>query len=105
MEKKIDPNIIVQFAQIYGFQVDFQRDIRRNDSFQIVYEEFKNEENKIVDFGNILYANLILQGKSLELYHFNSEKDKINDHFEANGQSIKKTLMKTIRRERDSNPR
>ena len=95
IDKKIHPNIIVQFAQIYGFQVDFQRDIRKNDSFQIVYEELKNEENKIIDFGNILYANLILQGKSLELYHFYSEKDKVNDHFEANGQSIKKTLMKT----------
>ena len=95
VEKKIDPNIIVQFAQIYGFQVDFQRDIRKNDSFQIVYEEYKNDENKIIDFGNIIYANLILQGKSLELYYFNSEKNKINDHFEANGQSIKKTLMKT----------
>ena len=34
IEKKIHPNIIVQFAQIYGFQVDFQRDIRKNDSFQ-----------------------------------------------------------------------
>ena len=95
IEKKLAPNIIVQFAQIYGFQVDFQRDIRKNDSFQIVYEEFKNDENKTVDFGNILYANLILKGKSLELYYFNSEKDKINDHFEGNGQSIKKTLMKT----------
>ena len=95
VDKKIDPNIIVQFAQIYGFQVDFQRDIRKNDSFQIVYEEYKNEDNKTVDFGNILYANLILQGKSLELFYFNSEKDKINDHFEPNGQSIKKTLMKT----------
>ena len=95
VEKQINPNIIVQFAQIYGFQVDFQRDIRKNDSFQIVYEEFKNEENKTVDFGNILYANLILQGKSLEFYHFNSEKGKINDHFDAKGQSIKKTLMKT----------
>tara|TARA_B100001741_G_scaffold310951_1_gene311149 strand:+ start:145 stop:1380 length:1236 start_codon:yes stop_codon:yes gene_type:complete len=95
IEKKVDPNIIVQFAQIYGFQVDFQRDIRKNDSFQIVYEEFKNDENKTVDFGNILYANLILKGKSLELYYFNSEKDKINDHFNGSGQSIKKTLMKT----------
>ena len=65
IEKKLSPNIIVQFAQIYGFQVDFQRDIRKNDSFQIVYEEFKNDENKTVDFGNILYANLILKGKSL----------------------------------------
>ena len=95
IDKKIDPNIIVQFAQIYGFQVDFQRDIRKNDSFQIVYEEYKNEDNKTVDYGNILYANLILQGKALELFYFNSEKDKINDHFEPNGQSIKKTLMKT----------
>ena len=95
IEKKLAPNIIVQFAQIYGFQVDFQRDIRKNDSFQIVYEEFKNDENKTVDFGNILYANLILKGKSLELYYFNSEKDKINDHFNGSGQSIKKTLMKT----------
>ena len=95
IDKKIDPNIIVQFAQIYGFQVDFQRDIRKNDSFQIVYEVFKNEDNKIVDYGNILFANLILKGKSLKLYHFSSEKDKVNDHFEPNGQSIKKTLMKT----------
>ena len=95
IDKKIDPNIIVQFAQIYGFQIDFQRDIRKNDSFQIVYEEYKNEENKTVDFGNILYANLIIQGKSYELYHFSSESEKINDHFESNGQSIKKTLMKT----------
>ena len=92
IDKNIDPNIIVQFAQIYGFQVDFQRDIRKNDSFQIVFEEFKNDNNKTVDYGNILYANLILQGKSLELYHFNSEKEKINDHFEANGQSIKKNI-------------
>ena len=95
IEKKINPNVIIQFAQIYGFEVDFQRDIRKNDSFQIVYEEYKNDENKTLDYGNIIYANLILQGKSIELYHFNSDKEKVNDHFDANGQSIKKTLMKT----------
>ena len=95
VEKKINPNIIFKFAQIYGFEVDFQRDIRKNDSFQIIYEEYKNDENKIVEFGDILYANLILRGKSLELYYFKSEKDNINDHFDANGQSIKRTLMKT----------
>jgi len=95
VEEKIDPNIIVQFAQIYGFQVDFQRDIKKNDSFQIVYEELINENSQTVDFGNIIYANLILQGKPLELYFFNSEKQKINDHFDSSGQSVKKTLMKT----------
>ena len=41
IDKNIDPNIIVQFAQIYGFQVDFQRDIRKNDSFQIFLKNLK----------------------------------------------------------------
>ena len=95
VEAKINPDAIIEFARIFGFEIDFQRDIRKNDSFQIVYEEYKNDENKTIDYGNILYANLILQGRSLELYHFSSEKEKINDHFDSSGQSIKKTLMKT----------
>ena len=38
---KIPANIIIEFASIYGFQVDFQRDIRKQDKFQIMYEIFK----------------------------------------------------------------
>ena len=36
----IKPNIVIEFARIYGFQVDFQRDIRKQDKFQIMYEVF-----------------------------------------------------------------
>ncbi len=36
----IKPNIVIAYADIYGFQVDFQRDIRKNDTFQILYESF-----------------------------------------------------------------
>ena len=73
--------------------MDFQRDIWKNDSFQIIYETFLNENNESVDTGNILYANLILQGKELPLYFFKS--GKTYDHYDERGQSIKKTLMKT----------
>ena len=59
----IQPNVIIDFARIYGFQIDFQRDIWKNDSFQIIYETFLDENKKIVETGNIIYANLILQGK------------------------------------------
>ena len=45
-EKKIPPNIIIEFARIYGFQVDFQRDIRKKDKFQIMYEVFVDEKKK-----------------------------------------------------------
>ncbi len=83
----------MEFARIYGFQIDFQRDIWKNDSFQIVYENFLDEEGKILDTGNIIYANLILQGKEHPLYFF--KKGKNFDHFDEFGKSIKKSLMKT----------
>ena len=89
----IPANIIVDFARIYGFQIDFQRDIWKNDSFQIIYENFLNEKGKIVETGNIIFANLILQGKDHPLYYFKSENSF--DHYDDRGQSIKKTLMKT----------
>ncbi len=93
IDQGLKPNIIIDFARIYGFQIDFQRDIWKNDSFQIIYENYLNDKNEIVETGKILFANLILQGKEHPLYLFENEKK--SEHFDESGQSIKKTLMKT----------
>ena len=93
IKEKIPPSLIVEFARIYGFQIDFQRDIWKNDMFQIIYENFFNDNNEAIETGNIIYANLILQGKEYPLYFFKNED--VNDYFDERGQSIKKTLMKT----------
>ena len=69
-KEDISPNIIVEFARLYGFQIDFQRDIRKNDSFQIVYEIYVDENGKIFENGKIVYANLILRGQYNQLYYF-----------------------------------
>ena len=89
----IQPNVIIDFARIYGFQVDFQRDIWKDDSFQLVYETFLDGNGKILETGNIIYANLILQGSENHLYIFKNKKDY--DHFDQFGKSIRKSLMKT----------
>ena len=94
IELGIKPNVIIEFARIYGFQVDFQRDIWKNDSFQIIYEEFRNKNNDVVDTGEIIFANLNLQSSDLQLYKYEYEKGK-TDYFDENGKSIRKTLMKT----------
>ena len=94
LELKIKPNIIIEFARLYGFQVDFQRDIWKDDSFQIIYEEFLNQDGITVETGNIIFANLNLQNKDNNLYRFEYEKNKI-DYFDENGKSMRKTLMKT----------
>ena len=93
LNQKIPANIIIEFARIYGFQVDFQRDIRKRDAFQMMYEIFLDNNNKIIETGNILFANLKLSGENNSLYYFN--KDGSKGHYDKNGKSVKKALMKT----------
>ena len=92
-DQEINPNTIIEFARLYGFQVDFQRDIRKNDTFQIVYEVLVDENNEIFGNGNIIYANLMLSGQNNQLYYF--PKKNFDGHYDENGKSIKKALMKT----------
>ena len=92
-DENIPPNTIIEFARIYGFQVDFQRDVRKNDKFQILYEIYLNENNIVVETGEILFANLELSGQNNSLYYF--DKEGSEGHYDKNGKSVKKALMKT----------
>jgi murein DD-endopeptidase MepM/ murein hydrolase activator NlpD len=90
---KIQPNIIIEFARIYGFEIDFQRDIRKNDTFQILYEVFEDEKEKIFETGKIVYCNITIKGKKNELYYFLNKNSE--GHYDKSGRSAKKALMKT----------
>ena len=93
VEQRIPANIIVEFARVYGFQVDFQRDIKKKDSFQILYEIFVDNTGKTIETGNILFANLKLSRQNNPLYYF--DKKGSEGHYDINGKSVKKALMKT----------
>ena len=92
-DKSIPANTIIEFARIYGFQVDFQRDVRKQDKFQIMYEVFLDENKKIIETGEILFANLKLSGQNNSLYYF--DYDENEGHYDKNGKSVQKALMKT----------
>ena len=92
-DENIPANIIIEYAGIYGFQVDFQRDVRKKDKFQIMYEVFLNQKKEMVETGEILFANLKLSGQDNSLYFFNKEGSE--GHYDKNGKSVKKALMKT----------
>jgi len=93
IENNVDPNIIVKFARIYGFEIDFQRDIRKNDVFQILYETFVDEDGEWHSNGKIIYAYMSVQNRDLVLYHYKT--DKFSGYFYVNGKSAEKALMKT----------
>ena len=92
-DQNIPANTIIEFARIYGFQVDFQRDIRKQDKFQIMYEVFLDKNKKIIETGEILFANLKLSGQDNSLYYFDNEGSE--GHYDKNGKSVQKALMKT----------
>jgi murein DD-endopeptidase MepM/ murein hydrolase activator NlpD len=89
----IEPNIIVEFARIYGFEVDFQRDIRKGDWFEIFYEKFEDDNNKVRDTGKIIYASMFVNGEEINLYNFKDKKGE--EYYDIKGKSITKSLMKT----------
>ena len=93
VEAKINPDTIIEFARIFGFEIDFQRDIRKNDYFSIFYEKYFDENGEFIKSGAILYAHMSVNGREISLYKFGS--DKVYGYFDINGKSVEKALMKT----------
>ena len=89
----IEPNIIIEFARIFGFEVDFQRDIRKGDWFEILYEKFEDDNGIVQDTGKIIYASMFVNGDEINLYNFD-DGDELG-YFDIKGKSIVKSLMKT----------
>jgi len=92
-EANINPDTIIEFARIFGFEIDFQRDVRKNDYFKILYEKYFDENGEYIKSGSILYAHMSVNGREISLYKFGD--DKGYGYFDINGKSVEKALMKT----------
>jgi murein DD-endopeptidase MepM/ murein hydrolase activator NlpD len=93
IEAGIESNIIVEFANMFGFEVDFQRDIRNGDKFEVYYETYVDEDNIVRNTGKIIYASMFVNNKELSLYNFNFNNKE--GYYDEDGKSVIKTLMKT----------
>tara|TARA_B100000963_G_scaffold361916_1_gene400858 strand:+ start:276 stop:1604 length:1329 start_codon:yes stop_codon:yes gene_type:complete len=89
----IEPNIIIEFARIYGFEIDFQRDIRKGDKFTVYYERLVDSLGEIQDTGKIIYTSMKVNNREINLYNF--DWDNEIGYYDINGKSIVKSLMKT----------
>ena len=93
MEVNINPDTIIEFARIFGFEIDFQRDIRKHDYFRIIYEKYFDENGEFIKSGSTLYAHMSVNGREITLYKFGN--DNSYGYFNVNGKSVEKALMKT----------
>ena len=90
---KVNPETIIEFARIFGFEIDFQRDIRKNDYFKILYEKYFDENGEFIKSGSILFAHMSVNNREIILYKFGDDKNY--GYFDINGKSVEKALMKT----------
>ncbi|NQU60192.1 MAG: peptidoglycan DD-metalloendopeptidase family protein [Rhodospirillales bacterium] len=89
------PNpVLVELIRAYSWDVDFQRDIRKGDGFEVMFEQFHDGQGRNVHSGNIQFAALTLSGKRHAIYLF-TMPDGTSDYFDEKGQSARKALMST----------
>ena len=93
IEVGVEPNIIVEFANIFGFEVDFQRDIQVGDKFEVYYERLLDEDGVVRNTGKIFYASMFVNNKEISLYNFKYNNE--TGFYDVDGKSVIKTLMKT----------
>ncbi len=86
---------VVDFAQIFAYDVDFQREIYPGDRFEILYEALVDERGRQVKFGEVLYAELNGAALSRGFYRHQPEDDRLVDYFDSTGKSATRFLMKT----------
>lgn len=90
----VPPRIIVEMIRMFSYSVDFQREIRVGDKFDVYFDRKFDENGVPVMEGNIAYASLTVGGKQHELWRFKT-KDGVWDYFDGKGRSMKKFLMRT----------
>ena len=90
---EVPDNIIMEFVQLFSFDIDFQRDIRNGNSLKIMFDQYYDKYDNVVKTGSIYFAEINLLSSSYELYRFKSQ-DMV-EYFNADGKSATKALMKT----------
>ena len=90
----IPASIVAEIIKIYSYDVDFQRDIRRGDKVEALYETYETEDGDFARYGDVLYASLMVGGKTIPVYRYKSD-DGVVDYYRENGTSLKRILMQT----------
>ena len=90
----ISQNVIMELANIFGWDIDFVLDIRKGDSFTLLYEELYREGEKISD-GNILAAEFINNDKAYRAVRYTNPQTNRSEYFTPDGKSMRKAFLRT----------
>jgi murein DD-endopeptidase MepM/ murein hydrolase activator NlpD len=86
---------VAALADAFAYDVDFQRDVRPGDNFELVFERFYDDEGNTVRTGELLFVSLESSRGSRAFYQFLAPGDTRPDWYDEDGKSARRFLMKT----------
>lgn len=90
----IPKSVVSQAIKIYSQNIDFQRDVHEGDALEIMYQTEQTDDGYVAKTGDVLFARLTLSGRQIPLYRYETADGSV-DYYGPDGESTKKTLMKT----------
>ena len=94
IKNDVSSDILVKIIRLFSFDLDFQRDIRVDTVVSISYEIDEIVETGRLEYNDIKYASIIIDGKQLEYFKFITD-DGYVDYFNREGKNVKKSILKT----------
>lgn len=94
VNKGVPAPVLVDMIKLFSYDVDFQRDIRSNDSFEIMFDRRVTDNGLVVENGEISYAAMTLRGTTFKIYAFEHSEGQV-DYYNEQGKGIRKALMRT----------
>jgi murein DD-endopeptidase MepM/ murein hydrolase activator NlpD len=86
--------LAMALADLLAWDIDFYTELRRGDSFRMVYEK-KFLDGKFTGYGEILAAEFICQGRKFQAFRFVYPDTQKADHFDAEGKSLRKEFLRS----------
>ena len=83
-----------EYVRVMGFSVDFQREVRRGDRFEMLYEISRDALSDQVVGVKLQYAGLELSGEQLGFFRYDGADSAVG-WYDENGNSAARTLIRT----------
>ena len=93
-EQGLPTDVLTEMVKLFSYDVDFQRDLQKGDTFAVMYERELTADGKPVRNFNIQYATMTLSGDPLKFYAFHHD-DGTWDFYTDKGEGVRKALLRT----------
>ncbi|MEE2997315.1 MAG: peptidoglycan DD-metalloendopeptidase family protein, partial [Pseudomonadota bacterium] len=94
VRQNVPQSVLAELVRIYSWAVDFQREIKKGDEFEVAYESLVDNKGDVMRHGEVIFAQMTLSGAPKPLYRFELQSGKTG-YFDNNGRSARRPLLRT----------